>query len=256
MELRMYHKLNYIITCLFCMLFAANATAEVLHCEAMLPKTLQIPAIDQCNQKIVYVPQSEEKYYNTPLFDANLTEMVLKNNNFGASIFFLPNHEKKIVYRSANLAGSPLCLYTLVNKYHVKTIINLISTETGHGPQLKILEESLFQTIGGQNYIHILNYQVTPGITIINDNLFQNITNIIKQIINTDGDVLVHCLAGAHDTGTVFGIMQKCYNKLPIDMIKKNAACHMGSQNYSYQKKVFDLVSQIIDQYPCSLLQN
>ena len=126
----------------------------------------------------------------------------------GAMVLHLPNQQKKTVYRSASLAGPPFCLNELFSKRHVANIINLIDRTIAHAPFLKALEEDEFRAIGGEWYFQVLNFGVTPE-TVVNDHFFQMITDIIKQIIHTRGDVLIHCVSGEHDTGIIFAILQK-----------------------------------------------
>ena len=219
----------------------------------MLPQVFQVPALESCNQNIVYVPPDVESKYNTPYFDVYITDQALKNNNMGAMVLHLPNQEKKIIYRSASLAGSPFCLYELYSKRQVTTIINLIDRTIGHAQFLKALEEDEFRSIGGEWYVQVFHYGVEPGTT-VDAQFFAVITDIIKQIIHAKGDVLIHCLSGEHDTGVIFAILQKCYNKIPIKIIKTNALCHIGPMEYQYQRESYKIVSQVIDEYPCNLL--
>ncbi|RUR08911.1 hypothetical protein [Legionella sp. km772] len=239
--------------CLLLSLPAFANSSNSFRCEAMLPQEFQVPSLKYCNQKIVYIPASVEDKYNSPYFDVYMTDQVLKNNNMGAMVVNLPNKQKKIVYRSASLAGSPFCLNELVSKRQVNTIVNLIARPIAHAQFLQALEEDEFRSIGGASYFHVLNYGVTPD-TIVNAQFFQLITTIIKQILHTKGDVLIHCVSGEHDTGIIFAILQKCYNKIPVDIIKKSTLCHIGPQVYSYQKASYNILSQVIDEYPCSLL--
>ena len=160
-------------------------------------------------------------------------------------------HRAKKIYRSAYLATSPLCI-TSLKKNGVSTIINLYSGNSGYAKQLLTLERQIAKSNRIDNYIAIDGFQYDAPIPLAKMNA--KITTILKKIIHAPNDVLIHCYAGEHDTGVIFGIVNKCFNKLSLSAIKKNASCHMET-NTPYGKEAIKKVLHLIKQYPCQEIE-
>ncbi|MBF0301075.1 MAG: tyrosine-protein phosphatase [Oligoflexia bacterium] len=176
-------------------------------------------------------------------------EQVLKQNNMGASIVKFASGNKT-VYRSSFLSGSESCISDLVKDGGVKTIVNLYGGEIENQNALAIKERGLLQKSGGDLYVNILNYDYkfskNPKETI-----FKKIKIIIKQIEMSEGNVLIHCYGGVHRTGIVYGVIQKCINKLPIETVIQEYKCHTAYEN---SEKVGGYESEnevVIREFPC-----
>lgn len=232
------------------MLCFTNCNAKALFsCERHFPVDLQVESIGDCSETSTNLPENE-KNMNLVLF-ANL----LKNQNMGGSLIKLPGGKNKIVYRSANLAGAPLCINSLVKRRQVTLIMDLYAGKLGYSEQLTALEKAIFKESGGQIYTQPLDFysvDVKPAVQrIIN----KEIVRIIHNIIREEGNVLVHCLTGEHDTGVIFGILQKCYNKLTPKQIEENMMCHSTKKlSTDYQKNAYKNVIGIINQFSCEWL--
>lgn len=219
-----------------------------LRCENAFPTKLQVEALTFCNQETI----STKLQPGMPAFDATITNLILKHNNIGGSVVNFPN-QSKVVYRSANLGGSPLCLQELHQIGKVGTIVNITNSSIGHQEQQTMLEESLFESLGGDAYMHIFNIGFNPQTNLTNE-YYQNVAKVIHYINDAQGNVLIHCLAGEHITGVVFGVMQKCYNKIPIELVKKTTMCHLGDAHTPYMHDMENLTIKIIENFPCAIL--
>lgn len=218
-------------------------------CEDVFSIDIQVKKLKNCNQNRTFVRKGSADQKSISLLEA------MKNhNNVGASVVKFRN-KKKIVYRSANLAEAPLCLQDVVRDGKVKTIIDLHSGTVGFEAEVRNLEASVFTRLGGETYIFINDYMVdSPNYSASQMNT--RIASIIKLIASSDGNVLIHCLTGEHDTGVIFGVIQKCYNGIPIEQISKNLACHMAHMNSShYAISTYEIANNLIKNFSCDLLE-
>ena len=223
-------------------------------CEKVFPLKLQVESLKYCTQTPgVIINHGEKKTLN---LNFSLSSMIHKHQNTGASIINFPNNNTKIVYRSANLGMSPLCIKELHDQRDVETIIKLYSGLFGYSPQLSALEMRVFQNVGGKTYMQILDYEVDHLEQNQIEGLNKQIAEIISYIRYSKGNVLIHCLVGEHDTGVIFGVLQKCYNHLPLEMIEKETVCHISDSSTPYEVNTRKNIFNIIKQYPCDLLKN
>ena len=278
--------------CYILMLISMPTYASSFSCEQTFPSEIQLDILENCNQTQLTMDASLEPNY--PEFDAILMDLVFSHHNLGGSVVHFKKNLHKKVYRSAILSAAPLCLYELIKKHDVSTIINLYDNKHAHSDELITLEKKIFQANGGEYYIQIFNFKIsnqgeeqafsavaTPisddslvGSRTGEDSEFRDkaakrrrvgttlnaedpdvfnkkITTILRYIQAQEGNVLIHCLAGQHLTGVIFGVLQKCYNKLPLTVIKKNAECHMGVPLSRYAQKAHDKTLALIDAFPC-----
>ena len=249
MSIVMTYKTQWIFLVLVVIALQADVFAQTrLRCEKDFPTKLQVDALTSCNQETF----SNKLQPGMSTFDATITHLIMRHNNMGGSVINFPNHSK-VVYRSANLAGSPLCLQELHQIRKVNTIINLSTSIIGHQSQQTLLEESLFESLGGDAYVQIFNIKFNPQ-TKITKAYYHNVAKVIHYINDAQGNVLIHCVIGGHSAGVVFGVMQKCYNKIPIDLIKKSTMCHLGQPQTPYLHDMSNLAIKIIEDYPCEIL--
>ena len=221
-------------------------------CEKDLPVNLQIESLKHCAQTPVIIASTGEE--SSANLSFALINALSRNQSIGASIVNFPNNKTKTVYRSAYLALAPLCMQEL-HQRHVDTIINLYGGHLGFSPELSALEKTQFKTMGGKTYIQILNFEVDHVKQNQLPHLNNTIAEIINYIIHSNGDVLIHCMAGEHNTSVIFGVLHKCFNHLPPAIINKEASCHMGNSD-PYELKTRAGVLDIIKQYPCDLLEH
>ena len=201
-------------------------------------------------------PQAEiSKLYSTNQkeFKRVLAKAVEENNNIGSALIPFKSGEK-IVYRSSLLNKNKQCLKALTQEHNVLTIVNLYNGNFTDQETVTYQELQAFTKDGGETYIKFLN---------LNDiyhnkqefELLQNkVTDVIKLIANTDGNVLIHCYGGMHRTGIVFGVIQKCIQKLPMQSIVNNYKKHVDWKSKQspgvYRQENIDFIRQ----YNCQLL--
>ena len=129
-------------------------------------------------------------------------------------------------------------------------MINLYYGELGYAESLLPLEKDIALSNGLEDYINIEGYMVN-ALKLSNEALNEKISSILRAIETAKGNVLIHCYTGEHDTGVIFGILNKCYNHLPLESIYNNLMCHMETKS-AYGKKTTARAIQIIKAYPCS----
>jgi|GEM_PF-1861455 hypothetical protein len=231
-------------------IIAGNAAATNFQCEKVFSSSLQVSNVKHCNSSYVNNLPNPKKIGRV-LFNNALFFSVLKNNNLGAVKILFRNGERKTVYRSAYLAGSPLCIHAL-SKRKIQTVVNLYSGHLGYAAHMHSLEAAIFKANGVRHYLRINNYMV-DALRLPQKKLNNKIANIIKKIITAKGNVLIHCYTGEHDTGVIFGVLNKCLNKQSPKAIQENTSCHMGHTS-KYGQKTYLRVTKIIRHFPCSLL--
>ena len=199
--------------------------------------TLALPIPAHCTTlppTAEFLQQQEEfkTLYHQPdfsLFQQALADDAAQYNNLGGSIVHFPQGQKQ-VFRGSILSNSPDCLKQLVQEQGVKTIVNLYSGNLINEDQLATQERDLIKKWGGENYLHILNFSDSPDpnqkqtLETIKD----RITQIIQAIAASPGNIYVHCVGGIHRTGEVYGILQKCVNRVPIQQVLADYEKHAG----------------------------
>lgn len=244
-------KLTKLIFCLSSIFIITEASAANFQCEKVFSPELQIPKVSYCNSSTI-PPIDDKKSYN---FKNELYALTLSSNNLGGISVTFPNGVKKNVYRSAFLIGAPRCIDSLANEAKVKTVINFYSGSLGFNTEARALEQAIYNNSGVQNYIYIHDYQTNdynPSPEYAKQ-INAKIVAIIKKIQNSPGNVLIHCETGEHNTGVIFGVLNKCFNHQSPESIQKNTICHI-KDNSSYGKKTASNVLALIDQFPCNLL--
>lgn len=247
----LHQKILWGVVPLWC--YFTSTHADTFPCESHFPRAIQVNTVPECNEAKTHLPNSRNQLDQS--FNFELYTHALGHDNLGGIKLQRHNHPPKVIYRSGVLSSSPLCLKNLAKIGQIKTIVNLLSSEYGYEKEQGKLEESIFNDLGGQNYIQILNFHISTHSTKVDQELFQRIKDIILQIINLNGNVLVHCIIGEHNTGVIMGVIEKCYQHLPMDDIAKSTRCHIGSINAEYNRFALAKVEKIIASFPCSLLQ-
>lgn len=231
-------------------LYSTTVFAANFQCERVFSSDLQVSQIKFCNSLTIdNLPERSKIGKNE--FDNKLYYSVLADNNLGGIKVLFPGNQEKIVYRSSYLAGAPLCIQSL-SQNGVRTVINLYSGNLGYAPYLYPLEKNIFQENNVRDYIQIQEYMVN-ALELAPEELNLKIVDIIKKIASAKENVLIHCYSGTYDTGVIFGILSKCYNKQSLDNIRQEALCHIGG-SLGYQRTGFPRIMKIIEQFPCELL--
>ena len=247
----MFKWLQDILLFAFSTIVVSTSHAAAFKCEAALPEQLQVSMeIPDCTQTVGPISPQAEPYTTTRTW---FYKNVARRNNLGASWFSFPDGSKRIIFRSANLGGSPTCLKNLVSQGKIISLINLYNGTLADALKMTAIEKKKFYADAGKNYHSVLNFSVAKGI--VNENFYNQIAGIVKTITNNQGNILIHCLIGAHDTGVIFGVMQKCYNKVEMPAIIKDTQCHAPTASAVDRQFLAKTIS-IIKNFPCALLQD
>lgn len=234
-------KIGFIF--LFFFLCEKLSFSDTFQCERVFPKDLQVEQIASCNSSYAMGTKRNQ--------DNELLQRIIKNNNLGGITINFPHNGKKIVYRSAYLAASPMCIAEL-SKSGVTTVVNLYSGKLAYAPQMLPLEQAIFKRNGTKKYIQIDGFMVNSSTALAELNA--KMVTIMKLIEKAKGNVLIHCDSGEHDTGVVFAVLNKCFNRQLLKPLEENAACHMDSTT-QYGRRTYKRLQEIVKQFPCELLE-
>lgn len=236
--------------------FDARIFASPFQCERFFSPSLQVDQIKFCNSR------HDSRFFNINTmsradYDNWIYHSMLPANNVGGIKVLLPNGKTKIVYRSAYLVGAPLCIHAL-SMHGVRTVINLYSGNYAYARELDPLEKAIFKENGVPIYIHDHNFNVMHVVSFKKkdqNSLNREVVRIIGKITTAQGNVLVHCYVGEHESAIIFGVLNKCFNHQSMKSINQNNYCH-SPHNSKFFDAAYQNVLQIVDQFPCSSLQN
>ncbi len=208
---------------------------------------------------------------NFPEFQKRLADAVMENNNIGGSTIHFQSGDKNI-FRSSILARNLPCLAQLVKEKGVGTIVNLYTGDLIKEDELALEEQNEFARMGGKTYIHALNFsdQTTAPLTTLlsgesskqpdsqrsTAEMQTRIATLVKMIAVADGNVLIHCVGGIHRTGVVYGILQKCVNKVPFDQIVDDYKTHVGWKLGKASQQLYRPIDvELIRSFSCQEIQ-
>lgn len=124
--------------------------------------------------------------------------------------------DKGKFYRSAQLSTGDL--YTYVQKYGIKTVINL----RGENPNESWYREEVFVLK------HLGVQQVDIGMSAGQIPHRENLIKLLDAYANAQGPILVHCKAGADRTGEASAIYQMVYMGKSKEQAKKMLGIRYG----------------------------
>ncbi len=70
------------------------------------------------------------------------------------------------------------------------------------------------------------------------------------------GAVYIHCYGGHHRTGIVWGVMQKCLGKVPIEDVIGEYKCHIGYQDEKHKGGFHPDNETLLREFPCETYFN
>jgi hypothetical protein len=161
------------------------------------------------------------------LFKKKLLSFVSEYPNMGAQTFSY-NGKPHEIYRSALLGNNKLCLSALIQNENLKNIIYLYSGDYVNEEKIPYIEEASLYKSGGNTYIRILNFSDEFKSDKEREQLENRVSDVIKTILTLKGPTLIHCVGGWHRTGIVYGVLEKCIQKKPIDKVILNYKKHVG----------------------------
>lgn len=157
--------------------------------------------------------------------------------NFG----YIEVNNKK-VFRSSYLSFNPQCIEYLIKHENIKDVYNVAILSEMSRKHLNLYLMSIEQTIFVEQNIGYHKIDVMH-----NEEKF---IEYIKIIANSKDNILVHCFGGIHRTGKVMGILQKCYNKVPIEEVIKEYKKHANNHPNIVRQSDIDFLTN----FDCSKL--
>lgn len=240
---------------IFLYAISTYAVTNPFHCAKYMPAGLQQEKLKNCNDKVTWGYELSKIEDTDPkLFDEMVKKKVLSDNNTSAASFQFSSENKKVVYRSSFLSGVPACLDELVKERGVQTIVNLYSGTLNSHNELAQQERLAFQSFGGHVYTNVLNYEDNFK-KLSKQEIFKKLKEIINLIETSPGNVLIHCYGGMHRTGLVFGVMQKCLHKLPIERVLDEYKCHAAWESKEREGGYKKENETVLREFPCASLK-
>jgi len=232
----------------------AEVQSPSFRCDIKTPK-YKIEAVEGCSDRVVWNEELDQIRKTDPAkFDAMVAEQVTRDTNFGATRIKVGKKSEKEIYRSSFTNKSPLCLENLVKKRKVTTIINLYSGEIPNNIQMTQEESSLFQKDGGKQYLRILNYDYRMPDEAAQKAIYEKVKEVVSLVKQAPDNVLMHCYGGQHRTGIIFGIIQKCLNRIPIDEVIAEYRCHTAYESPEHPGGAKPENERAIREFPCKTL--
>jgi len=81
------------------------------------------------------------------------------------------------------------------------------------------------------------------------------VASIVSQIEGDPakpGSVYIHCYGGHHRTGAVWGVLQKCIGKMPVEDIVSEYKCHIGYESSEKPGGYHADNEALIREFPCA----
>jgi hypothetical protein len=202
----------------------------------------------------------EEVTKDTKLKDLALEAKFRTTSNMNATTFTFSNGVTRVVFRGSYLApmfsdNSILekrlfekdlkrsCMKALVKKFDLSKILNYDELDWDSAKRMTKDEKNMFSQLNPNgNYWEFLTtqnesfqykFKNSKGSTL--EEQKKSLINQVKIIINeiagdpkVPGAAYIHCYGGHHRTGLVWGVMQKCLGKMPIEDVLSEYTCHVG----------------------------
>ncbi|MEC8460871.1 MAG: hypothetical protein VXY77_01545 [Pseudomonadota bacterium] len=86
--------------------------------------------------------------------------------------------------------------------------------------------------------------------------LFNNIDTIVNQIAYAQGSVHLHCYQGMHETGVIFGVLQKCIQHAPDQEVIATYHRYTAYRDKLHAGFSSNRNIQTILAYPCERIQH
>jgi hypothetical protein len=223
-------------------------------CSNRAPERVRVPKIRECDDTVYWDYSVAASRDTDPvLFEKTIVAELTEHQNMGGARFRFPSGVEKTVYRGSFLTANLACLEGLVKERNVRSVVDLYRGELQSHLVLAEQEELSFESFGGRSYLQILNYTYRLK-NQTKEALFQSVAEIIRLIEAAPGDVMIHCFGGMHRTGVVFGTMQKCLNRVPIDQVLDEYRCHTDWKSADRPGGASQDNETALREFPCELL--
>lgn len=237
-------------------LIGASHAGETFKCSKYVPENVRLEKPAECDDTVVWhydLPQTADKSSDKS-FESRVIDNVMETSNMGGASFTFPSGVKKNVYRSSFLTGKEACLSSLIKDAKVGSIINYYYGTLKSADNLSEEERKMFADLGGKVYIRPLNYQYKFK-KLPKEEIFAKVVEIINLVEHAPGNVIVHCYGGIHRTGVLFGVMQKCLNKVPVEDVLNEYKCHAAWENEERPGGADPDNETVIREFPCEKIK-
>jgi len=231
-----------------------SLAAETFKCSRQTPARFQLEKPSVCDDRVIWRYDMEEMAKKDhALFEKEVESNARLTSNMGGAKFTFPSGVEKKVFRSSFMAGKKECLAHLIKKEEVHTMMNYYQGSLKSGEPLSSEEKDLFSELGGKLYVRSLNYQYDFK-KMPKEKIMDKVAEIIRTIEYAPGNVLIHCYGGIHRTGVVFGVMQKCLNKIPVEDVLNEYKCHVAWEDET-KPGGYEIDNEVvIREFPCERL--
>jgi hypothetical protein len=230
------------------------ATTGFFACTNLAPERVRVPKVSGCDDSVYWDYELAASRASDPeLFEKKIVAELTEHQNMGGARFRFPSGVEKTVYRGSFLTANLACLEGLVRERNVRSVVNLY--RGGLQSHLKLAEDEAraFESYGGRAYLQVLNYDYSLEHQ-TKESLFRRVAEITRLIESAPGDTMIHCFGGMHRTGVVFGVMQKCLNRVPIEQLLDEYRCHTDWQSLERPGGAREENEKVIREFPCELL--
>ena len=232
----------------------ATGTAAFFACSNRAPERVRATKAPQCDDTVYWdYALAASRASDPALFEKTIVAELTEHQNMGGARFRFPvGHRKDRVprvfpYRQPRLprrAGEgtkrPERRQPLPGRVAVP-------------PRARRTGGAAFESFGGRSYLQILNYTYRLKRQ-TKEALFQRVAEIVRLIEAAPGDVMIHCFGGMHRTGVVFGVMQKCLNRVPIEQVLDEYRCHTDWKSAERPGGASQDNEMALREFPCELL--
>ena len=231
----------------------AGTTASFA-CSNLAPERVRAPKVRGCDDSVYWdYALAGSRASDPALFEKTIVAELTEHQNMGGARFRFPSGIEKTVYRGSFLTANLACLDGLVKERDVRSVVNLYRGELQSHLELAGQEARAFEAFGGRAYIQVLNYDYRLEHQ-AKETLFRRVAEIARLVEAAPGDVMIHCFGGMHRTGVLFGVLQKCVNRVPIEQVLAEYRCHTDWQSAERPGGASQENELALREFPCELL--
>ncbi len=219
---------------------------------------------------------------------SNLKDLALEakfrlTSNMNGAKFSFPSGVDRVVFRGSYLAPqftktsilqrkssekdrNQECMSTLVKKFDLAKIVNY--DELDWPSAVRMTKEEKEALLGlrpsakyweftkANGYTFQYKFAKGRGATEVEkkEDIMKSVASIIYEIEGSPaepGAVYIHCYGGHHRTGAVYGVMQKCIGKMPVEAVIDEYKCHIGWKSEQSPGGYHVDNVQLIRDFPC-----
>jgi hypothetical protein len=204
-------------------------------------------------------------------------------SNMNAATFTFPSGVTRTVFRGAYHAPQfslesvlkqvpgeqdhkVACMKDLVEKEGLAKIVNYDELDWESAIHLTSEEKALFSGLNplgdyweftpanGRTFQYKFNKGKGATLAEKKRDVMGMVASIVREIEgdpSKSGSVYIHCYGGHHRTGTVWGVLQKCVGRMPVENIIAEYKCHIGYESAQNPGGYHPDNEALIREFPC-----